>query len=206
MIGLMHFHYIIRTMLFFFMLAGVVTQIRADQPSKSSIDCSIANVDFTENPEWTQQEKLEAMNRAFYDSVLRYQLCQQSNLSSASSSSANAGAQASGDGDLSEGDSTQSGTNSVASTVMTGTETSTSPESVSTISDESTSQQTSDNTPITSSHSAGPNGKTPEDIPAADNDDVIAAQIRLAAEIEKDPDKKEKLWNEYRKYKGLPTR
>jgi hypothetical protein len=34
---------------------------------------------------------------------------------------------------------------------------------------------------------------------------VIAAQIRLAAEIEKDPIKKEKLWNEYRKYKGLPA-
>lgn len=206
MIGLMHFHYIIRTMLSIFMLAGVVTQLRADQPSKSSIDCSTVNVDFTENPEWTRQENLEAMNKAFYDSVQRYQLCQQSNLSSASSSSANAGAQASGDGDQSEGDSTQSGTNSVASTVMTGTETSTSSESVSSASDDQSSQQTSDNTQTTSSQSVGPNGKTPEDIPAADNDDVIAAQIRLAAEIEKDPDKKQKLWNEYRKYKGLPTR
>ena len=48
--------------------------------------------------------------------------------------------------------------------------------------------------------------KSPEDIPPTDNDDAVATQIRLAAEIEKDPVKKDKLWNEYRKYKGLPTK
>ena len=53
---------------------------------------------------------------------------------------------------------------------------------------------------------SGANGALPEDIPDANNDDVVAAQIRLAAEIEKDPVKKERLWNEYRKYKGLPIK
>lgn len=48
-------------------------------------------------------------------------------------------------------------------------------------------------------------GKPPEDIPPADNDDILAAQIRAAAEAESDPETKAALWNEYRKYKGLPT-
>lgn len=49
------------------------------------------------------------------------------------------------------------------------------------------------------------NGKLPEDIPPADNDSVLEAQIRQAAINEKDPVIQKRLWNEYRKYKGLPT-
>jgi hypothetical protein len=47
------------------------------------------------------------------------------------------------------------------------------------------------------------NGKLPDDIPSVDNDSALAAQIRRAAENETDPTKREQLWNEYRKYKGL---
>ena len=50
------------------------------------------------------------------------------------------------------------------------------------------------------------NGKLPEDIPPANNDSVLEAQIRQAAINETDPDTKAKLWNEYRKYKGLPAK
>ncbi|MEX0615839.1 MAG: hypothetical protein WD177_08020, partial [Methylophaga sp.] len=61
-----------------------------------------------------------------------------------------------------------------------------------------------DNEPgTTQSPASARNGAIPEDIPAANNDDAIAAQIRLAAESETDPEIREKLWNEYRKYKGL---
>ena len=48
------------------------------------------------------------------------------------------------------------------------------------------------------------NGKVPDDIPAADNDSVLEAQIRRAAMTETDPEVRAKLWNEYRAYKGLP--
>ena len=48
------------------------------------------------------------------------------------------------------------------------------------------------------------NGETPDDIPDADNDSVFEAQIRAAAMAETDPDTKKNLWNEYRRYKGLP--
>lgn len=49
------------------------------------------------------------------------------------------------------------------------------------------------------------NGKVPEDIPSADNDSVLEGQIRQAAMNETDPKIKAQLWNEYRKYKGLPA-
>ena len=53
--------------------------------------------------------------------------------------------------------------------------------------------------------SVGANGKPPEDIPPAENDDIIAKQFRQAAEEETDPVTKAKLWNEYRRYKNLPV-
>jgi hypothetical protein len=43
----------------------------------------------------------------------------------------------------------------------------------------------------------------PGDIPDGNDDDVVARQLREAAMREADPDVREKLWNEYRKYKGL---
>ena len=48
------------------------------------------------------------------------------------------------------------------------------------------------------------NSKLPEDIPSTENDDVIAQQFRQAAIDETDAVKKAALWNEYRRYKGLP--
>ena len=47
-------------------------------------------------------------------------------------------------------------------------------------------------------------GAPPDDIPPGNNDSVFEAQIRKAAENEKDPVVQKNLWNEYRKYKGLP--
>ncbi len=41
----------------------------------------------------------------------------------------------------------------------------------------------------------------PADIPSGDDDDVVARQIREAAMRETDPELREKLWDEYRKYK-----
>ncbi len=48
----------------------------------------------------------------------------------------------------------------------------------------------------------GPSGPVPEDIPDAKDDDIIARQLREAAIQETDPILKEKIWDEYRRYKG----
>ena len=52
----------------------------------------------------------------------------------------------------------------------------------------------------------GKNSKIPQDIPQDDNDSVLEKQIKLAAMNEQDPEKKKRLWNEYRKYKGIPKK
>jgi hypothetical protein len=55
---------------------------------------------------------------------------------------------------------------------------------------------------------AGPSGEgtgvlapPPPDIPDGSDDDVVARQLREAAQSEPDPELREKLWDEYRKYK-----
>ena len=47
-----------------------------------------------------------------------------------------------------------------------------------------------------------PRGQAPDDIPDARDDDIIARQLREAAMAETDPDLREALWEEYRRYKG----
>ena len=46
----------------------------------------------------------------------------------------------------------------------------------------------------------------PPDIPNGRNDDIVARQLREAAMKEKDPALREKLWEEYRKYKGISSK
>ena len=45
--------------------------------------------------------------------------------------------------------------------------------------------------------------RTPDDIATMADDDIIARQLREAALTEEDPALRERLWEEYRKYKGL---
>ena len=45
--------------------------------------------------------------------------------------------------------------------------------------------------------------RTPDDIEALIDDDIVAKQLREAALAEEDPVLRERLWEEYRKYKGM---
>jgi hypothetical protein len=49
---------------------------------------------------------------------------------------------------------------------------------------------------------SGSTAQVPDDIPDARDDDIIARQLREAAMNETDPELREKLWEEYRRYKG----
>ena len=55
-------------------------------------------------------------------------------------------------------------------------------------------------------HSASNSANVPADIPDGSDDDVVARQIREAAMKEKDPELREKLWDEYRKYTSTMKR
>ena len=45
--------------------------------------------------------------------------------------------------------------------------------------------------------------RTPDDIEINEYDDIVARQLREAALAEDDPELRERLWEEYRKYNGL---
>jgi hypothetical protein len=42
----------------------------------------------------------------------------------------------------------------------------------------------------------------PKDVGSGQDDDIVARQLREAALAETDPELREKLWDEYRKYKA----
>lgn len=184
----------------------MVSQISATETLGTSIDCSTVVINFTDNPEWSKQERVKAMDKAFFDSIDRFELC---NLSNKSGDSAAAGGSMAQNGN---GNSTGAA-NSSESSAMKGTEAKKKGEGDeqgenSNSESESGNANKSEQTTGRPSDKKGGQGNTnitstPKDIPSSNNDDVIAAQIRLAAEIEKDPVKKNKLWNEYRKYKGM---
>lgn len=59
------------------------------------------------------------------------------------------------------------------------------------------------------SNTAGPGGEggsTPPDVGDGSDDDIVARQLREAAQNETDPELREKLWDEYRAYKNSTGR
>ena len=188
-------------------LAGAASAF-ADESLSSGIDCSEVSINYADNPDLTRAERIAAMEAAFYESVNRFETCNLSNSSQASSQSASqSGSSGSGASDGSEADANNENNNtegtieSVASPVLAGTEIDVEPPEFDSFESELDTEIS--DTEVAVFSAAGANGAKPEDIPDANNDDAVAAQIRLAAELEKDPEKKEKLWDEYRKYKGI---
>ncbi len=182
---------------------------QADEAANSSPDCENVSVDFLDDPTLTRAEKLARMEQALSDSLNRFELCNMaitSNASSANSGNGSgSGSGTDGGGDSGNGNSTggASGTESVASDTMQGTEQVPSTETTAATATNSQESTESGSGEISASGNIAKNGKIPEDIPTADNDDAIAAQIRVAAEAETDPEIRKKLWDEYRKYKGM---
>lgn len=166
----------------------------ADDEQAAEPDCGQADIRYLDDPSLSRAERIVLMEKAFYDSINRFEACKLANQSSSSSAS-NSGEGSGSYGEQSDGLSENSAT---ASQEMQGTDAALEiPPSMA-----EQDMQDSESDTMQSSASAR-NGATPKDIPAANNDDAIAAQIRLAAESETDPEIREKLWNEYRKYKGL---
>ncbi len=162
----------------------------ADDDKSAESNCGQADIRYLDDPSLSRAERIVLMEKAFYDSINRFEACDLAN-QSASSSANNSGGGNDGHADgLSENSATPSQD-------MQGTDPALElpPPMAETVQDSA-----SGNTQLPAS---AQNGAIPEDIPAANNDDAIAAQIRLAAESETDPEIREKLWNEYRKYKGL---
>nr|VFJ69871.1 MAG: hypothetical protein BECKFW1821C_GA0114237_102024 [Candidatus Kentron sp. FW] len=183
----------------------------------SSIDCTNIEIPYSENADLTRAERLALMDQAFFGSLEQFDLCQSTrnnrNASGASGGGGGGGSGASGGGGAGDAsgaegsDNTNETLESLASSGISGTEEPRETPVAEDIPDqgadpghmerESPKYQTGRQT-------AG--GELPDDIPSADNDDAFAAQVRYAAENERNPEKKARLWDEYRKYKGLPAK
>lgn len=182
-------------------------------------DCSNVSVDYQNDPTLTPEEKLARMNEAFFGSLNKFDLCQTATQASGGGGSGEGG----GGGGAGGGNGTAGGGAGVASSDMSGTEPSSADQGAS----ESAASASSSSTPASSGGAsaemtgdakgtenpsssstwgrppmASNNGQAPADIPSADNDTVLQAQIRNAAMNEPDPAKRAKLWDEYRKYGG----
>ncbi len=171
------------------------------------IDCTEVDIDYVDDPSLTREEKIRLMDNALLQSLGKFDAC-----NSSQDSSSNAGGNSGSTG--STGDAGSGG--STASSDMSGTQTqpTTSPaenvegseESQGTMAATGVEQEIPSGTVGTpQTPQAADNGKIPDDIPSADNDSVLEAQIRQAAMNEKDPQIRAKLWDEYRKYKGIKS-
>ena len=214
-------HAVIVLIFFGFMsvFPDAISQTAGNGAISSSADCTEITINYRIDGTLTREEAINRMDQAFYESLNQYDACQMSlSTSSNSKSAGNAGGGSGAAGEAAPGDGDAGATagsagaggvsRSVASPNLSGTETSISDSSISATArtqgsiidnamDQPFKKGKTGELPIGS-------GKVPEDIPAADNDSVLEAQIRQAAMNETDPKTREKLWREYRKYKGLP--
>lgn len=171
----------------------------------SSVDCTDVSVNYSDNAELTREERLELMNKALLSSLNKFELCQSernaNSASAASGSDGNAGGGGQGSGGDNAGESAALEGGSVASSGISGTEAPKTTKNADAMTDPGSGATSANGQKL--DHASG---KLPEDIPEAANDDALAAQIRYAAENESDPVKKARLWDEYRKYKGIPVK
>ena len=188
---------------------------RAEESLEDTIDCTEVSIDYTDDPNLTREERLRRLDAAFYESLNRFELCQEAKEQAKAEAAANDGGAAGNGagGGVGENETSSTG-ESMASSTMSGTEkpSEEKPFSAAEGFEATEKRPLESNEDIEEAGSnktesiAKGNGRTPEDIPPAANDDTLAAQIRFAAENEPDPEKRRQLWNEYRKYKGIKTR
>lgn len=212
------------------MAAGLAIAAAAAAHAGDAGTCAPEAVHFdTEGQPLTRAERIARMDRAFYDSLARFDECQGAATGTGAAATAagrNGGAGTDGGADGTGGDSAGTGDGaSVESVAAEGIQGAEAPEAPETAADGASVDDTAiesvaaggiqgteapeDGEGTTSDTDRPPvsgSGQVPDDIPAPDNDSVLEAQIRRAAMEEADPRIRAELWNEYRKYKGLPPK
>ncbi len=193
----------------------------AEDTLGASIDCTDVSVNYSDDSTLTREERLRLMDKAFFESLNKFELCQAAKKKAAADAAGAGDGGGGGGGTKSAADGAGgekgsgavggSAVQSVASSSMSGTEMPKElPPAEGLEPKDSGALHNPQDMAKTGGQNGGnstlANGKLPEDIPSAKNDDALAAQIRYAAENEPDPVKSKQLWNEYRKYKGLPTK
>jgi len=205
--------YFLLSLLALFNAGNALAQVQEHRSLSDANDCPNITVDYANNPNLTQQEKIELMDKALFHSLNKYKGCQ--NIHSRDAGGGKAGDRGANGTQSGAGGGAGNGKSksSTASSEMSGTQAPVAQETSTGSSSETLSNKTETNTAPVGKNNQGRiqnkyvrgSGKIPDDIPEVDNDSILEAQIRQAAIDETDPAIKAKLWNEYRKYKGLPV-
>ena len=175
--------------------------VYAQEGLELSVDCANVQVDYSDDPTLTKGERIHKMDKSLSRSLNKYKLCRQkTKKEETNDANENPGAASEEVGSSED----ENMGEAIASSAISGTEL---PAAEDSAQGESENNLTLQATNIKNGNYQGGvsavNGKLPDDIPSADNDSALAAQIRRAAENETDPNKRKLLWDEYRKYKGL---
>ena len=189
-----------------FMLAILLTDIdtavaQATETGTDAQECKEYGVDYQQTEGLTKEEITDRMDRALFESLNKYDDClQQSQSGGAASANGASGSQG-----INGANGNAVGTEASSSTASAGiqgtekTDTTDKSSSPTTAADAAENKQAQAQT----QDKVLPNGKLPDDIPSSDNDTVLQQKVKEAAMYEPDPEKRAKLWNEYRKLKGL---
>ncbi len=173
--------------------------------AKSTLDdCEIGGMETPDDALLTKSEKIALMDRQFQDSLFEFVECmnRQPLMATDSQTGGSDGVSTSamgieGDSEPEYASDEQSeSTQEFASVPMNQTEAGESQESMEY--NQASLPESGANEPR---DIAMNNGSIPEDIKQYDNDSVLEAQIKQAAMSEEDPELREKLWDQYRKYK-----
>ena len=175
--------------------------VYAQEGLELSVDCANVQVDYSDDPTLTKGERIHKMDKSLSRSLNKYKLChQKTKKEETNDANENPGAASEEVGSLED----ENMGEAIASSAISGTELPAAEDSAQGESENNlTLQATNIKNGNYQSGISAANGKLPDDIPSADNDSALAAQIRRAAENETDPNKRKLLWDEYRKYKGL---
>ena len=185
--------------IFGFLLINLFLIDEVQSNSKES-ECDDLSVNYEEDQFLTKREQIEMMDEALIASLDKFESCIKSQSNLINNDNSNPSSSTSFESQELSGNASSTGSEELSENMDSDTNSSELDESQLSYENESNNdiQSTGKN------ENFGSNGKLPEDIPQDDNDDVLAKQIKNAALKEKNPEKREKIWNEYRKYKNLP--
>jgi hypothetical protein len=166
-----------------------------------SVDCANVQIDYSDDPTLTRGERIHKMDKSLSKSLDNFKLCnQETKKIETNVANDNSG----GAGEATGNSKAENMGEAIASSTISGTELPAAKDDAQEESEDSLALQTINNKNGNYQGSVSTaNGKHPDDIPSANNDSALAAQIRRAAANETDPIKRKLLWDEYRKYKGL---
>ena len=194
------------------LLVGMVAMILLPSLSNSSElsktrDCTVIELEPEIDPNLTTQENIQRLTEQFFESVNTVQHCEPPSEAASSGAGGGAGGGATASSDLSGSEAVLSDLPQASAESVGDSELSAIQQDIEkALGDSSNTSSQDDSGSAVAEAKDGNNGALPDDIPSADNDSVFEAQIRAAAENETDPDVRKNLWNEYRKYKGLPIK